>query len=137
MDAKLKFGAAVVYVDDLEMVVEFYSEAFDLHPRFYDRDAGFAEIGPDGYLAIAAHRAGELMMPGAYTRDDGPVSGVEVAFYTESVAEAYERALRAGATALTSPRLMPWGQTVAYVRSIEGTIVGFVTPLPPASQPAT
>ena len=128
MSAELKFGSTVIYVDDLQSVVEFYREAFDLQPRFYDPDAGFAEIGPDGFLAFAAHRAGELMMPGVYARAGSQITGVEVAFYTESVNEAYERALRAGATDLIAPRQMPWGQTVAFVRSIEGTILGFATP---------
>ncbi|WP_216900631.1 hypothetical protein [Synechococcus sp. CCY 9618] len=35
----------------------------------------------------------------------------------------------AGATALTPPRLMPWGQTVAYVQAPEGTIIGLLTPV--------
>jgi lactoylglutathione lyase len=34
----------------------------------------------------------------------------------------------AGAAVVAAPREMPWGQTVAYVRSPEGTVLGLCTP---------
>ena len=54
-------------------------------------------------------------------------SGVEIAFYTSDVSAAFARAVAAGAVTLASPKIMPWGQTVAYFRSVEGTIVGLAT----------
>lgn len=131
----LKFGAAVLYVDDVPAVLRFYEEALGLVPSYYDEAAGFAQLGEAGHLTLASHAAGELMMPGAYRRAGNQPSGVEVAFLTDDVASAYERAVAAGAGAMTPPREMPWGQRVAYVRSIEGSIIGFLTP-PPASSSA-
>jgi uncharacterized glyoxalase superfamily protein PhnB len=111
-------------------VLDFYGRAFGLQARFYDETVGFAEVGPDGSIALASHGAGEFMMPGAYPRPTSDRrSGVEIAFWTDDVPAAFERAVGAGAIAVTSPRAMPWGQTVAYVESVEGTIIGFVTPV--------
>lgn len=128
----LKFGAAVLYVDDVPAVLRFYQDAFGLVPRYYDEAIGFAQLGEDGYLALASHRAGELMMESGYHREGDGTSGVEIAFETEDVAGAFERAIRSGALPVSPPREMPWGQTAAYVRSLEGTIIGLVTPPPPA-----
>lgn len=128
MDLLLKFASVVIYVDDVPGVLAFYGRAFGLEPRFYDETAGFAELGPEGSIALASHQAGEYMMPEAYRPPDSSRrSGVEIAFWTQNVRAAYERAVGAGAVEMAPPRVMPWGQTVAYVESVEGTIIGFVT----------
>jgi predicted enzyme related to lactoylglutathione lyase len=129
-DVNLTFGSVVIYVDDVSAVLDFYDRAFGLEARFYDATVGFAELGSDGAIALASHEAGEFMMPGAYPRPTSDRrSGVEIAFWTDDVPAAFERAVAAGANAITWPRAMPWGQTVAYVESVEGTIIGFVTPV--------
>lgn len=126
----LKFGSVVIYVDDVAAVLDFYQRAFGVEARFYDETTGFAELGPDGSIALASHGAGEFMMPGAYPRPSSDRrSGVEIAFWAEDVPAAFERAVGTGAVAVTPPREMPWGQTVAYVESLEGTIIGFVSPV--------
>lgn len=68
-------------------------------------------------------------MPGYAKPADGQVAATEIAFYTSDVDGAYRRAVEAGAVPLAAPKAMPWGQTVAYVRSIEGTFVGICSPL--------
>jgi predicted enzyme related to lactoylglutathione lyase len=133
MTADLRFATTVLYVEDFAAAVDFYRRALGWEPSYYDEALGFAELGPDKLLTLAADRAGELMMPGAYNQHGKRVSAVEVAFYTEDVPAAYERAVAAGAKGLTPPREMPWGQTVAYAESPEGTILGFVTRVVPAA----
>ena len=127
----MKFGGAVLYVDDVRPVVDFYRRAFGLETRFYDEALQFAELETGGAtLAIASHERGEMLMPGAYARpEQGRPSGVEIALLTDEAPAAAAKALTAGAVLLAEPRLMPWGATVAYVRSIEGTLIGFSTPV--------
>jgi uncharacterized glyoxalase superfamily protein PhnB len=71
-----------------------------------------------------------MMMPGGYVRptSGGPAS-VEIAFYTADVPAAFTQAVGAGAVVIAEPKVMPWGQTVAYVRSVEGTLIGLCTPM--------
>jgi lactoylglutathione lyase len=127
----LRFATAVVYADDVEATVAFYERATGLAPSYYDRELGFALLGADQAVAIASHAAGALMLEAGYERARGArVRGAELAFWAEDVAAAFEAAVRAGAVALTPPRVMPWGQTVAYVEAPEGTILGFVTRVP-------
>lgn len=130
--AELRFGSTVLFVDDVRAVLDFYKAALGFETRFYDEEFDFGELetGSVG-LAIASHRSGALMMPGHYERTPvGNPQSVELAFYTADVAASYEKAISAGALSLAAPKKMAWGQTVAYVRSIEGTIIGLCTPLP-------
>jgi lactoylglutathione lyase len=57
------------------------------------------------------------------------VHGVELAFWATDIDAQFATAVAAGATALTPPRDMPWGQRVAYVQAPEGTIIGYLTRL--------
>jgi hypothetical protein len=41
----------------------------------------------------------------------------------------FARAVAAGATALVAPQVMPWGQTVAYLRGVEGMLIALATPM--------
>jgi predicted enzyme related to lactoylglutathione lyase len=129
---RLRFGAAVIYVDDdVPRVLDFYRRAFGLETRFYDPTYEFGELETGGpFVAFATHRTGELLMLSTYQRPGrGQVSGVEIAFFATDVAAACKRAIDAGAAAISEPKKMPWGQTVAYVRGIEGTLIGLSTPM--------
>ena len=131
MTTGLQFATAVIYTDDVEAAVTFYERAAGLTASYYDRELGFALLGAEQAVAIASHAAGALMLEAGYAPvRSGRVRGAELAFWAEDVPAAFGAAVRAGATALTPPRLMPWGQTVAYVEAPEGTILGFVTRMP-------
>jgi uncharacterized glyoxalase superfamily protein PhnB len=45
------------------------------------------------------------------------------------VQAAFDSVAAAGAAPLAEPRVMPWGQTVAYLRAPEGTILGLCSPM--------
>ena len=133
MTPALKFATAVIYAEDVAATVAFYERATGLAPSYLDRELGFALLGPKQEVAIASHAAGALMLEAGYAAvRSARVRGTELAFWTADVHAAFEAAVRAGATALTPPRVMPWGQTVAYVEAPEGTILGFVTRVPSA-----
>jgi uncharacterized glyoxalase superfamily protein PhnB len=128
-------------VDDVPRVLGFYRRAFGFGTRFFDEGLQFAELdtgGPPGtppLLAFASHECGEVLMPGGYARPahGGPAS-VEVAFYAADVPAAFAQAVGAGAVVIAEPKVMPWGQTVAYVRSVEGTLIGLCTPMGGAAE---
>lgn len=129
----LKFAGVAVYVDDVRLVLDFYHRAFGFRTRFFDEafDYGELDAGETG-VAFASHKTGEMLMPGRFVQpQSGQPSTVEFAFFTSDVPAAFARAVDAGAVPLAEPKLMPWGMTVAYLRSIEGTLIGLSTP--PAS----
>ncbi len=130
--AKLRFAGAAVYVDDVPAVLDFYRRAFDLETRFFDEEYQYGELDTDSaILGFASHELGEMLMPGRYQspRQGKGRSDVEIAFFTTDVPAAFARAVAAGAVVVAEPREMPWGPTVAYLRSIEGTLIGLSTPI--------
>lgn len=130
--SSLTFGATSIFVDDVPTTLDFYRRAFGLETRFYDPDYEYGELETGGpAVAFGSHRLGARLMPGIYVRPEtGQAFGVEIGFYTTDVPAAFAKAVAAGAAALAPPKIMPWGQTVAYVRSVEGTLVGLCTPMP-------
>lgn len=127
----LRYGSTVLFVEEVPKVLAFYEAAFGFQTAFYDEAYEFGELEAGGLrLGVGSHRTGERMMPGAYRRPtSGHPEGVEIAFFTEEVAGAYARAVEAGAVPVAEPREMEWGQTVAYVRAPEGTVIGLCSPL--------
>ncbi len=138
----MHLSATVIYVDDVGPVLDFYRTAFGCETKFFDPDVQldgrnpggkyqFAEVITGGAtLNFATPALGTLLMPGFDRSPTGRPEGVEIAFTCEDVQAAFDRAVEAGAVAVRAPALMPWGQTVAYVRSLEGTYVGLCSPLP-------
>ena len=69
-------------------------------------------------------------MPGRYKPPDGAGKSfaLEIGLVTDDVPGAFARAVSEGAEPVAEPRIMPWGGGVAYVRSIEGTLIVLCTP---------
>jgi predicted enzyme related to lactoylglutathione lyase len=126
----MRFGATVLYVDDVAASIDFYRRAFGLPLRFYDEALGFAELeaGPT-ILAIASHSIGEFLMPGVYSRPAGGPAGVEIAFLTEDVPGSFAKVIAEGAVSIAAPKRMPWGLEVAYARAPDGTIIALSEPV--------
>jgi lactoylglutathione lyase len=128
----MNFGYTIIYVDDVPSVLKFYEQAFGLATRFLHESNGYGELETGSTtLSFAAHEVAEQNLPGGYakvSRDDKPF-GIEVGFTTADVPAAYHQALAAGAISVSEPKTKPWGQVVAYVRSIEGTLVELCTPM--------
>jgi lactoylglutathione lyase len=128
----MKLGATCVFVEDVPAVLDFYRRAFGCETRHFDEEYQYGELETgETMLAFASHRLGAMGLPGGYVRPDtdGPPLGIYIAFVTPDVPAAFARAVGAGAVPVGEPRVMPWGQTVAQVRSIEGTLVEFCTPM--------
>jgi uncharacterized glyoxalase superfamily protein PhnB len=136
MTVNVKFGGVAIYVDDVSAVLDFYRRAFGFETGFFDPEYGYGELRSGGaHLGIASHELGNVLMPGRYkpATDAGESFAMEIGLVTDDVPGAFARAVAAGAEPLVEPRVMPWGGGVAYVRSIEGTLVVLCTPPKDAS----
>ena len=58
-----------------------------------------------------------------------PVAERAPATLRDDVQSAYAKAVAAGAASLKAPLVKPWGQTVAYVRCPDGTLVEICSPV--------
>jgi catechol 2,3-dioxygenase-like lactoylglutathione lyase family enzyme len=127
----MKLGYTILYVKDVPRSVAFYEDAFGLSRRFVHEAGMYAEMDTGATtLSFAANGLAKSNLPCGFRENSpaGPPAGFEVAFVTENVQAAYERALAAGATAVTPPTTKPWGQTVAFVRDKDGIVVELCSP---------
>jgi lactoylglutathione lyase len=128
----MKYGYTIVYVSSVTETLEFYRIAFGFKTRFLDPSGQYGELlTGDTVLAFASHAMGENNLGGNYQKTDpgAPPPGIELGFVTDDVAAAYARAIVAGAVSIAAPAEKPWGQVVAYVRAVEGTLIELCSPV--------
>lgn len=128
----MQFAYTIVYVADVSASLDFYERAFGLQRRFLHESGAYGELDTGATaLAFVDHATARDSVGGDYVAADTSERplGMEIGFATADVAAAYQRALAAGATGLTAPVTKPWGQTVAYVRCPDGSLVELCTPM--------
>ena len=127
----MKFGYAILYVDDVEKAVNFYEKAFGLKRKlvvpgeFGELETGSTRLG----FAARSHASTLFAIPIQEGGRDHPAAPFEIALVTSDVEKAFARAVAAGALAIAEPAPKPWGQTVAYVRDDSGFLVELCTPI--------
>lgn len=128
----MKFGYIIVYVKDVIKTVEFYEKAFGMIGKFIDDSKTYAEL-----------QSGETTL--AFVEDDFAHSltdvnhhknlptaiagGFEIVFLADDVSTSYHQAILEGAIKVKDPETKPWGQTVAYVRDLNGVLVEIASPM--------
>jgi len=128
----MKFGYTIVYVSSVPQTLNFYKKAFGFETRFLHESEQYGELNTgETVLAFASHAMGEMNIVKGYhkTNSNALPLGIELAFVTENVLEAYSKAISAGAVSISEPSEKPWGQTVAYVQDAEGVIVELCSPM--------
>jgi len=128
----MQFAYTIVYVADVAASLDFFERAFGLRRRFLHESGGYGELDTGATaLAFAQHDTARGNLGQDYVAADASPQplGVEIGLACADVPAAYARATAAGATALHAPVTKPWGQTVAYVRCPDGTLVELCTPM--------
>ncbi|MBU6373541.1 MAG: VOC family protein [Alphaproteobacteria bacterium] len=125
------FGYAIFYVADVPATVAFYEAAFGLAPRFVHESKLYAEM-ETGATALAF--AGEEMIDAngltlRPNRAGETAAASEIGLVTEAPDALFDRAVAAGAEPVKPPQAKPWGQTVAYVRDLNGVLVEICSPM--------
>ena len=128
----MKFGYTILYVADVKQSLEFYEKAFGLKRKFMDEEESYGEmITGDTALAFANIQLAQSNFPGGFRKNSPSEqpAAIEIAFVTDEVEAAYEKAIDAGANGIAAPTKKPWGQTVSYVRDINGVLVELCSPV--------
>lgn len=127
----MKLGYTILYVLDVSKTVKFYEQAFGLQTRFLHESGDWAEMetGSTSLGFCSRRLIAELDKHPKAPDLNSP--SFEIAFITEDVPAALDRALAAQATLVQKPEQMPWGQTIAYVGDLDGFLVELCTPMGP------
>lgn len=127
----MKLGYTIIYVADVPNTVAFYESAFGLTRRFVHDSNLYAEMETGNtVLAFAGNEAAEMngvaILP---NNPAGPAAGWEICFVTDDVDAAFARAVSHGCQPVVRPSEKPWGQTVSYVRDLDGCLVEIASPI--------
>jgi predicted enzyme related to lactoylglutathione lyase len=118
----------ILYVADVGATMDFYARAFGLDVRFLHEGGDYGEMAT-GDTRLAFSSIALMQSLGKQVASAPPERpSFELAFATEDVPAALNRALSAGAALIQGATQMPWGQTISYVRAPEGTLVEICTP---------
>lgn len=128
----MQFGYTIVYVQDVNASLAFFERAFGLARAFVSPDGEFGTLATGSTsLAFCQHSTAldSVGQPYVVAETSAQPLGIEIGLVTPDVPAACARAVAAGATLLNPPKAKPWGQTVAYVRCPDGTLVELCTPM--------
>lgn len=128
----MKFSYTILYVKNVPQTVAFYQTAFGLAPRFIHESEQYAEMETGGTaLAFAANELGRSNLPEGFQENSlaNLPAGIEIGFVSHDVQAAFTKAVDAGAIPVVEPQLKPWGQTVGYVRDLDGVLIEIGSPV--------
>ena len=128
----IKFAYTILYVADVEKAIAFYEQAFGFTRKFIVPSGEYGELKTgDTALGFAAFWLAKKNLSAGFIESNAKEKplGVEIAFATEDVEAAFQKAVAAGALVVEKAEAKPWGQTIAYVRDPDGFLIEICTPL--------
>lgn len=127
----MKLGYTIIYVADVPATIGFYEKAFGLRRRFIHESNLYAELDTGSTtLAFAGESMASMNELAIRPNRSGDVApGFEIALVTDDPAAAYRVAVAGGASEVKPPAARPWGQTVGYVRDLNGCLVEICSPV--------
>lgn len=126
------------YVQDVPATVDFYRRAFGIALRYLHPSQGYAELATgETLLAFVSEeflQAADLLggIEVTSSRPGNRPIGAQIALVSHDLDRDWRRAIEAGAKVLKLPEPKPWGQTVGYLRDLNGVLVELCTPSPRA-----
>ena len=122
----------IMYVENVADSLAFYERAFGLTRGLLHEGGDYGElVTGETKLAFSSVRLmRQLGKSPAPANPDAPV--FEIAFETDDVAAALEKAKEAGAIVKQDVRDEPWGQTTAYIADPNGYLVEICSPVAPS-----
>lgn len=125
----MKLGYTILYVEDPRRSLAFYQAAFGFDIQFVHESGDFGQLDT-GATALAFSSRKLMTALGKNPQAPEATSPCfEIAFTTDDVPAALERAVQAGAKLIQGAEDMPWGQTVGYVADPDGFLVEICTPM--------
>lgn len=128
----MKLGYSILYVESVPDAIAFYEAAFGLERGMVADTGEYGELKTgETTLAFAANSFVKILtgVPIATAAPGGAAPPLELAFVTDEVDAAFDRAVAAGAVVVKRPERKPWGQWVGHLRDNSGFLVEICSPL--------
>ena len=123
----MQFTYANLYVNNVRRSLDFYQQAFGFETHLLHESGDWGELDTGTTrLCFSSHQL-MAQLGKATSRANPKAPSFEVAFTTDDVPHAVEKAIAAGAKLIQAPEQMSWGQVVAYVADLDGILVELCT----------
>lgn len=125
----ITYGYTILYVENVEATLAFYVKAFGFAQKFITPEKDYGELETGGTtLAFASYSIAEynginIEKPTAKSAH----MPFEITFVADDIESAWKQAIEAGAEVVKEPAQKPWGQTVGYLRDMNGFLVEVCT----------
>jgi len=128
----VQFAYTILYVKDVTKSISFYEKAFGFKRKFIAPGNEYGELDTGAAtLSFASVQLAKTNLQAGFIESDPGAKpfGMEVGLTTDNVEKTFNDAIAAGAIAVEKATTKPWGQTVAYVKDIDGFLIEICTPM--------
>lgn len=125
----MQFAYTILYVENVATTLDFYVRAFGLTLKFLHEGGDYGELETGSTRLAFSSRALMQQLGKNPAAASASAPCFEIAFTTDDVSAAVQRATDAGAQLIQAPKAMPWGQTMAYVADANGFLIELCTPM--------
>jgi lactoylglutathione lyase len=128
----VKFGYTILYVPDVGKSIAFYEAAFGLQRKFVTPENDYGELlTGETTLAFASLALAQSNLPDGFLASTALAQpfGIELGLVTEDVPATMAHAIAHGATLYKAAAEKPWGQTVGYLRDLDGFLLEICSPM--------
>lgn len=128
----IKFAYTILYVQDVTKSIEFYEKSFGFERKFITPDNDYGELNTgETTISFASINLAKSNLPDGFIESNSAEKpfATELGFATDEVEKFIEQSIKSGATLVQQPKQKPWGQTVAYIRDIDGFLIEICTPM--------
>ncbi len=128
----VKLGYTILYVSDVTKAIEFYEAAFGFQRKFISPGNEYGELlTGETTLSFASVALAHSNLSNGFqeSKPNNPAFGIEIGLVTEHVQETLDKAVQLGAQIVEPAKQKPWGQTVAYIRDLDGFLIEVCTPM--------
>lgn len=128
----VKLGYTILYVSDVTKSIEFYEKAFGFERKFITPENDYGELlsGETTISFVSKGLANSNLKNGFIeSSQSNKPFGIELALVTNNVQTIIAKALELGGLVTEQPIQKPWGQTVGYIRDIDGFLLEICTPM--------
>jgi lactoylglutathione lyase len=112
--------------------IAFYEAAFGLQRKFVTPENDYGELlTGETTLAFASLALAQSNLPEGFQAStaSAPPFGIELGLVTADVSATMAQALAQGATLAKAAAEKPWGQTVGYLRDLDGFLLEICSPM--------
>jgi uncharacterized glyoxalase superfamily protein PhnB len=128
----VKLGYTILYVADVTKSIEFYEIAFGFERKFITPENDYGELlTGETTISFASKELANSNLKNGFieSMQTNKPFGIELALVTDNVQLIIDKAKEIGALVTEQPIQKPWGQTVGYIRDIDGFLLEICTPM--------